>query len=728
MSTQAAFLSDALHKRLSWHEYANEGELLASGTLGDFDPMLLVERRRGTWKTPESRIYARCAASEGLRPIGEWAEEKLCWKCPDRESIVCDSVGRGSEMTMRRNMALTDVDAVPYSRSQVCVPAGCPHATAKASYGQEGYFARVVEMLEKTYTPHPISWKITKIGSKVDLCIQYRRMFVSLGNSGQRHKESSDTLYCHITADIERGATYISDIHSMKVHLPTNIENNQSQMETLTYTGDSDFLASMYDKEQLFSAINRFSDFVKSELRARFGEISEGEVLEDPIWRTRFSTGSVATSPNDALASAALANRFPYLGFYPLTLRKLAPLYLRRRFDHLPREIRRDEIADALGLPRTDILDVLYASCDRAFEVVALLSEYGIDDVSILEQLALPCKKPEEDQQGFTDDMFSEFNKAKGLGDDAIGVTAAYSLLHRYMPGQMFTGPSSDKFAPADMASLAVPIMVAKALAGRETYATSHVEIPYYEDDIEHMIRRSDIDIEEVERNSLATSMPDHFKRVNRMWEPRIASATFNLVGSLASECEVTISPKNPDADILAIKCGVRASIYLDRRRWTKKNATKFFHVMHKIEQIGSLDLLGEDAKGDYQEMCNILARAIRFSFSLASVGVDKNRWDVISSDMRKDLTKVIYGWAGKSNVEVPIALERSAVFSIDGRSYGQKIRRELERQNARAKKAKKTKKATKDKRAAKGEKAGAKNKKVRKQINASEKTNETRK
>ena len=657
-------ISAMTHRNVSWHEYTNEGELLSCGTLSQFDPVLVVTKRG------RSREYwIRCAGSGGLRRASDWPSSRLCLSCPDRTTPVCLTAATGTRSYDATVNLAFGSETDRFRISSVAVPVGCPHATnSKVGVGGiGGRTARTLAVLEKTRTIYPISWKLTKNKGKIDLCIQYRRLFVEPPIEGAtKHKEHSDTLYCHITCDTGKGTTYISDLHANDTHYARKDAVSRQPLETLTYTSESKLFSELPKTNDLHAPIRALYDAVSDELNRKVGAV-------EPIHPTANAKQKAAyiafapTAPAELLRATATCNRFPRLGFLPLTLRKLVPLHLKRRFDKLPREISRRDLADALGLPRSEALDMLYESEDRAFEVVALLCEYGITDVSLLDKLV-------DVEEHLVVDLVDVPPQEKFV--ERTNLEHAYRMLDMYIPFHSLNNPVSNAFALEDMVGLAVPISCAMSLAGEQVSTENDEMRTYHESFIKTMISSACPNPEErilaaARKNALAS-----FTKFKHEWITLFGDASFNLEGSLPSNVQVALAI---DADHF-IMIDLAAKLYLDRRSWTKKKAREFFLAVAKWLREKKTGKISVATQEKYEESCAALSKAVRFSFSVISCTFHLG--DISLS--KQEQATVLYNWADRSGFDIALSLEQSQIMQDGNVMIGEKARRNIQKRKRR--------------------------------------------
>lgn len=364
-------------KRTLWRNSSSE-HIIASGTFSAYHALKLVTKdgKRGE----KSQTFIKCAGSKGkFSSLPAFCDQHLCENCPE-------SLGLLPKYDMNINV-LNMIAPVQERRSyhSVKVPCGCPHSSLSNDMqtNQSGALARSVTLRNGIMTsPRLHSWRLTLNGNKLTLSIQYIAFFANM-NSGKTKEEA---FYRHITADINTGQTYISNIHN-KHHTYNKHAAYKTTIDTITYSGlPLDFL--IEDKHctdnvaELSIPLSIMCDKLKDILRCMgYAPVATDRSVNVFSWRSRRHRNGFdgeEASPQDLIYDIARINRFPHLPRYPIADR-VAPIQMRRDADALPRDTRPETLAEHAGFDEPLIVDALALHPDQLLAAM-LLRSIGCDD------------------------------------------------------------------------------------------------------------------------------------------------------------------------------------------------------------------------------------------------------------------------------------------------------------------------------------------------------------
>lgn len=635
-------IENSLHRRFAWHEYADKGEYVTGGKFKDAGAIEVLVRHVPS--TRENQAYVKCAGTRDMEPIEKFADGAMCLGCLERS--LPGLLAWSAANTSRFAWDLTSSNLMSMHAGQIVVPAGCPHATSSSAgakkesetagdplFCEEKYYASAIvsSVHGKSMVPH--SWKITRKPGKLTLSIQYRSRYFN----GNKLNTSQRSMYCHICCNTGNGQTHISDIHSQDAgRRRTGLSD--APMETLTFVGRSEMLKYMPSFPELVPALKTLREALVDELsRQGLPPAPVGAQLP-----SNWGSGALGTSHEDAsdlLYSIAVMNRFPRLGRFPLPpeYRDVVALYVKRRFDKLPRDVSPASMLQALNLQWTPLLaKETEEHPDWAFLPV-MLSEWGFSA---------------EDIEKLAKDGFSEvFDVLKSLVSKQTKHRRTY---------QMF-----------DMLSIVAPAVLTGAVPKQHGIAST-VSLVLMEDADKCMKRM------------VSEHFKPHakrFRKFNETWKTEHGHERFKW--STPDEgCCIFADVSSPSTCIRDIS--MMGTWYLDRRAWSKNEARKYVQWLKEhplVLRDGTEEEAGDE---EHRRIANTIRRATRFSFCVVGM---RNK------DYSQRACKAFYEWAYKNDVEVLLKID-SGYFYQD--RMGRKARKNIEKRVEKKRKAKRDAKAKK--------------------------------
>lgn len=640
-------LEETLHRRFLWHEYADKGEYVSGGMFKDADPIEIMSIWAPSMHSRSS--YVKCAGSKDMIPIEKFEDGNMCLHCRER-ALPGLLAWRASNESRHFIWDLTSSNAASGVASQVCVPAGCPHATSKREssssaknplldeYNEEKYIASSVICTEHERYAVPYSWKIVKKQDKLTLSIQYRLRYFSQQKMGT----VQHSMYCHVCCNLENGQTHISDLHSQETgRKSTGIY--KMPMETITFTGTSELLQYMPQSQDLLPAFTALYDALKQELSQRGFECCSSVLCLPNSWSANVSADPYRDI-RETVYSIALLNRFPNLKCFPLLpeVRETVALYIKRKFDKLPRDVSASTLVDVLKLPHTPaLMSYIEEHPDYAF-IPVMLDEWGFPDKDI-ERMA---------ENGF-EDVYDIFNK--------LQITKQTKHQRTWQPFDMLS-----IVAPALLVNEQEPVcwsvvlkMISKVIGGNA-------------DDI----------MRSIENEICVTEKSVSFRKFKKKWNTRYPSGGFRWerpdCGCQARAEISSDTEKIENIDLLG-------TWYLDRRTWNKKEARRYVSWLkeHPLEDI---DISNPSLKisEEHKHISDTILRATRFSFT--AFGLPHRKYD------QKEV-RLFYEWAYRNDIEVNLRLDNT-VFAQG--HMGAKARKGIEKRIEKNRKAKRDAKAEK--------------------------------
>lgn len=368
-------------KRTLWRNNSSE-HIVASGTFSAYHALKVVSKDGGRGK--ESQSFVKCAGSKGkFLPLSTFCKQHLCENCPEALGMLPKY-----DMNIHVLNMIAPVQAQRSYRS-IKVPCGCPHSSISNAMqmNQNEALARSITLRNGIMTsPRLHSWRLTLDGSKLTLSIQYISFFANMN----KEKTKEEAFYRHITADINTGQTYISNIHN-KHHTYNKHAVYKTTIDTITYSGvPLDFL--IEDKHcteniaELSVPLSIMRDKLEEVLRCMgYTPIDTDRSANVFSWRSRRHSNGFdgeEASPQDLIYDIARINRFPHLPRYPIADR-VAPTQIRRDADALPRDTSPETLAKSMGFDELPIADALALHPDQLLAAL-LLRSIGCNDANAI--------------------------------------------------------------------------------------------------------------------------------------------------------------------------------------------------------------------------------------------------------------------------------------------------------------------------------------------------------
>lgn len=679
-----------LHRCVAWHEFAPKGEYIAGGTFKKNRAIFFVEEKESPYT-----MYAKCDGVSELTPLSAWREKPICARCRLRAGAICKTVASPSlkDEYNQRNINMICPDGAPdaYLTKNVLVPSGCPHEVVNA--GSQGSIVSYIKCVEKSKVRYPAAWRLTRDSDKIDLCLRYEDVVFAVNGK----KPAKKSYYCHIVTNLANGSTYVSDLHADSNRIKYEKSSKQA-LETLTYSGVSELLSLLpsINEDEIRVAFRSLRDAVADALREKYGEgVASQDVLatsladffiddDNDVADSNGSPEPYGFSTHELLWQTAIANRYPFLADYPLTLRKLFPTYLVRRFDKkIPRDAKPDEVGKALGLPSSPILDDAYIKMSHAVEIVAAFCEMGIDDVLLLEEIVSDKTSMRK--------IYEEFKhcepciyQAAPCGYDTFDM---FSLV---MP-QYIANMRDDE----DIAD--VVYFVKNMLFSRSNRSIALV----YD-----LLASDGQDMNAFFSDYVTNSLHETAKLRKMKLAPSLRNPTFIILYGMAPRVTAYFEDFR-DYDQRPFSATVSGKMYLDRRAWTKKIAKEYFAFLKKQRKfdakrrfdyrMNNSNMKREDSRTKIKEKLSKLD-AFECSLNVLSAMKSALRFNLYvseySTNTKTDRERVseetlfIYEWAEKNRIDIPLKFDQST-FMQEGKNARKKLA-DRKRQRDRRKKVKK--------------------------------------
>lgn len=606
-------LENILHRRLMWHEYADKGVYIAGGKFDSADPIEIIVHY-----DPDKveRCHVKCAGIPEMMPLEKFSSGAQCSKCLERATLSMHACSASSSMLQ---CDLT-VDFAEKQRvcGRVTVPAGCPHAADDAAVSDDErreykYWAHTFYGPKHSKQAIPYSWKIVETQDKLTLSIQYRIRYLD----GNNMDTVCSSMYCHISCNLRTGMSYMSDIHSGKSHLRSGCNH----IETLTFSNEFRLLYFMPEYQKLKEPLTALYET----LRKKLGE--EGfscRLLAKPLnatWQVPVPSETKFKNIEELLRDIAILNRFPNLGEYalPHALRSVVSLYIRRRFDRLPRAVSAGNLADALELPDTPRLREIIEKEPSKAVFAVMLHEWGF---------------PSEDIEEFAADRFEN---------------VAEALRQIVVPEQNKHGRNYEMF---DMLSITMPI---RLLLDRGIRAP-------IEDSFDMLLDADSISVMTGKISEAEMQMLKPFRKMSSQWAGTADAVRFSWEPHKGSISSIRLSSKDEEL----VRMSVAMTMYLDRRCWNRKEAEKL------VQWVKAVDAASEDEATQElgEHVSSTFLRAVRFSSELLNT-------ESLALKARSEREcKVVYEWAYKNGVEVSLSVDE---LYGDARSVRKSIEKRLE-------------------------------------------------
>lgn len=640
-------LEELLGKKLAWHEYTDKGTLVAGGTFENADPLLISE----LWNDNRYMFHVKCAGTKKFRPIADYCDGKTCRACVERKTLVLESSAAGLAETIDIDITSPQNAKSAYGISSIIVPHGCPHATEKIPSGNNGMedkrYANSVVLTDSSRSPILHSWKIVETPNKLTLSIQYRLRFIDVASN----KFSDSSMYCHIMVDTKNGRTYISNIHSGNRKLKTGMFTNP--IETLTFTGSSELVSYMKEHDSFNEPLRILRDRLVDKLAEQGYDVAAfSRPLSSFSWNEKTTDWHPITT-NDLLWDISIKNRFPSLGVFPLPpqLREFAALYLRRRFDKLPRDITASKLAEALGIEVDDETRKNIEKKPSNVFYLALLDEWGLS--------------PEKAD--------AYYKTSSSAFESNIG---------QFVHNQNKNAKTFDLF---DLLSIVYPFKIyyeKEDRTGRNRYMG---------DVLESLLSLSGNSI----RDLFMAAAKKNIHSVQKFKEKWDLQAEDLSVRLYHINNGIVLSGHIVSKHKVLGRAELSGRMYIDRRVWTKKIARRYAKW---VEQYAPLFEFPQDVPPALLEegraLSELLARSIRFDYTLFYYSVNNARIAMLSQQQPQHSVeeiewecRVVYEWATKNDITVPLSVDNIFYYDKTGVNVGKKVRSSIEARTKRKKK-----------------------------------------
>lgn len=643
-------LEKLVHRKLLWHEYTDKGTYIEGGLCCNANPVRIMVRTSGnSYENIESKGFVKCDGVRDFEPIEKFDDGKICLSCPNRQAScfsAADAVPTSAfniDLTARNEGRLV-------STHQVIVPSGCPHSLGEpAEQGRKGkeVAASLVGSWNEKDTV-PFSWKIVENGDKLTLSIQYRSHYMDV----EKMRMVSKSLYCHLSCNLANGQTYISDLHTEHSRYRTGVV--KAQMESLTFTGRSALMTYMPSYEKLQPAVERLLSHLRDKIRAQGFDISPTCGAIPKEWNVPFPM--THRTIHDTIREIAVTNRFPTLGTFPLdpSQRMFLPLYLKRRFDKLPRDVTRQNLCECLKVDGA-------AKAAKAVEEEPSLALYPV----MLDEWGFTS----EDIDAFSENQFERVNNRMRLVAGSVAKRNSYDMF--------------------DMCSLLMPVFL---LSDEEVkrFDTSWILEQVFGADMDEVVKS-------LMRSALEEQSATYTKNKKR-WRADIESVDFCWKHPLVGMSMACVSLSAADESMPSLS--VLAQLYLDRRAYNKKEARRYvsfvkmlstddsnsndstdnvsaadgFDSTDGIDNAANVASDVEPMERERAHMLDVITRAIRFSFSLGNVEQRAHRL------LDERTCRIVYEWAYKSDIEIQQKLDR-----IWESNTGRRARLDIEKRKEKA-------------------------------------------